>query len=122
MAQQSDRKRNVAVVGATGAVGEVVLRLLAERRFPVGELRALASGTTVPAAARPIRTKRKSSESGRYGSRDTSTSPVFRWIDHSRPVCASIAIPWPSLSNGTTESCSSTGLDAGAFRTSSSFP
>lgn len=44
MAQPSDRKRTVAVVGATGAVGEVVLRLLAERRFPVGELRALASG------------------------------------------------------------------------------
>jgi aspartate-semialdehyde dehydrogenase len=44
MAQSSDRKRNVAVVGATGAVGEVVLQLLAERRFPVGELRALASG------------------------------------------------------------------------------
>ena len=44
MAQPKDRPRNVAVVGATGAVGEVVLRLLAERRFPVGELRALASG------------------------------------------------------------------------------
>lgn len=39
-----DRKRTVAVVGATGAVGEVVLQLLAERDFPVGELRALASG------------------------------------------------------------------------------
>ena len=34
--------KTVAVVGATGAVGEVVLRLLAERNFPVGELRALA--------------------------------------------------------------------------------
>jgi aspartate-semialdehyde dehydrogenase len=44
MAQPNDRKHTVAVVGATGAVGEVVLRLLAERRFPVGELRALASG------------------------------------------------------------------------------
>ncbi len=44
MAQPNHRPRNVAVVGATGAVGEVVLRLLAERRFPVGELRALASG------------------------------------------------------------------------------
>lgn len=44
MPEPSDRKRTVAVVGATGAVGEVVLRLLAERRFPVGELRALASG------------------------------------------------------------------------------
>jgi aspartate-semialdehyde dehydrogenase len=44
MARPNDRKRSVAVVGATGAVGEVVLQLLAERRFPVGELRALASG------------------------------------------------------------------------------
>jgi aspartate-semialdehyde dehydrogenase len=44
MAQSADRSYAVAVVGATGAVGEVVLQLLAERRFPVGELRALASG------------------------------------------------------------------------------
>jgi aspartate-semialdehyde dehydrogenase len=44
MAPSADRLRTVAVVGATGAVGEVVLALLAERRFPVGELRALASG------------------------------------------------------------------------------
>jgi aspartate-semialdehyde dehydrogenase len=35
--------RVVAVVGATGAVGEVLLRVLEERRFPVRELRALAS-------------------------------------------------------------------------------
>ena len=33
----------VAVVGATGAVGEVMLSILAERNFPVGELIALAS-------------------------------------------------------------------------------
>lgn len=33
----------VAVVGATGAVGEAMLAVLAERRFPVGELVALAS-------------------------------------------------------------------------------
>ena len=33
----------VAVVGATGAVGETMLSILAERRFPVGELVALAS-------------------------------------------------------------------------------
>ncbi len=58
MPHPSDRKRNVAVVGATGAVGEVVLQLLAERRFPVGELRALASertaGTTVKFDGREI--------------------------------------------------------------------
>jgi aspartate-semialdehyde dehydrogenase len=35
---------NVAVVGATGAVGEQMIRLLAERNFPVGELRLLSSG------------------------------------------------------------------------------
>jgi aspartate-semialdehyde dehydrogenase len=43
--------RNVAIVGATGAVGEVLLRVLEARSFPVGELRPLASersvGTTV---------------------------------------------------------------------------
>ncbi len=50
--------KTVAVVGATGAVGEVVLQLLAERNFPVGELRALASarsaGKTVMFAGREI--------------------------------------------------------------------
>ena len=50
--------KTVAVVGATGAVGEVVLRLLAERNFPVGELRPLASsrsaGSTVSFAGREI--------------------------------------------------------------------
>ncbi len=53
-----DEPRNVAVVGATGAVGEVVLQLLADRRFPVGELRALASersaGRTVRFADREV--------------------------------------------------------------------
>ena len=34
---------DVAVVGATGAVGRVMLEILAERDFPVGELRLLAS-------------------------------------------------------------------------------
>src|SRR5512134_3202864 len=37
------RTYKVAVVGATGAVGEVMLSILAERGFPVGELVALAS-------------------------------------------------------------------------------
>jgi len=34
---------NVAVVGATGAVGEAMLAILEERKFPVGEVYALAS-------------------------------------------------------------------------------
>lgn len=35
---------NIAVVGATGAVGEVLFEVLEERGFPVGEIRPLASG------------------------------------------------------------------------------
>ncbi|MHB9054339.1 MAG: aspartate-semialdehyde dehydrogenase [Thermoleophilia bacterium] len=34
----------MAVVGATGAVGSVMLKLLEERNFPVAEIRAFASG------------------------------------------------------------------------------
>jgi aspartate-semialdehyde dehydrogenase len=39
----TDRKVDVAVVGATGAVGETMLSILAERKFPVGKVYALAS-------------------------------------------------------------------------------
>ena len=45
------KKVNVAVVGATGAVGEAMLDILHERKFPVGKVYALASarsaGSTV---------------------------------------------------------------------------
>lgn len=34
---------NIALLGATGAVGEAILALLQERQFPVGELYPLAS-------------------------------------------------------------------------------
>ena len=37
----------IAVAGATGAVGEELLRLLAEGRLPVAEVRALASARSV---------------------------------------------------------------------------
>ncbi len=37
---------NVAVVGATGAVGEAMLSILEERRFPVGEVYVLASSNS----------------------------------------------------------------------------
>jgi len=37
------KKFRIAVVGATGAVGEVLLKILAQRKFPVSELVALAS-------------------------------------------------------------------------------
>jgi len=38
---------DVAVVGATGAVGETMLSILAERKFPVGNVYALASERSV---------------------------------------------------------------------------
>ena len=43
----STNKLKVAVVGATGAVGETMLSILAERKFPVSEVIALASARSV---------------------------------------------------------------------------
>ena len=37
------KKYDVAVVGATGAVGEQMLSILAQRKFPVNNVYALAS-------------------------------------------------------------------------------
>ena len=38
---------NVAVMGATGAVGEEMIKILEQRNFPVGELRLLASARSL---------------------------------------------------------------------------
>ena len=50
------KKYDVAVAGATGAVGEVMLSILAQRNFPVGNVYALASersvGKSVPFGSR----------------------------------------------------------------------
>src|SRR5687768_686148 len=52
-------KYNIAVVGATGAVGEQMREVLEERQFPVGELRLLASersaGQYLPFQGRQLR-------------------------------------------------------------------
>ena len=37
------KKVNVAVLGATGAVGREMLKVLQERKFPIQQIRALAS-------------------------------------------------------------------------------
>jgi aspartate-semialdehyde dehydrogenase len=64
---QNERGRSVAVVGATGAVGEVLLEILAQRNFPVGELRPLASersaGTTVRFRGQDVRVEEARPES-----------------------------------------------------------
>ena len=53
---------NVAVVGATGAVGEAMIEILAERKFPVGEIHLLASersaGKTLRFNGKSVRVKR----------------------------------------------------------------
>ncbi len=41
------KRLNVAVVGATGAVGEAMLSILSERKFPIGKIYALASERSV---------------------------------------------------------------------------
>ncbi len=52
----------VAAVGATGAAGQMTLRILEERKFPVRELRAFASersvGKTVMFRGEPVRLQR----------------------------------------------------------------
>ena len=42
-----NKKYNVAVVGATGAVGEIMLSILKERKFPIDKIYALASSRSV---------------------------------------------------------------------------
>ena len=37
------KKYNVAILGATGAVGQEMMKILEERNFPINELRPLAS-------------------------------------------------------------------------------
>ena len=48
----TEKKYNVAVVGATGMVGRTMLSILEERNFPVNKVYALASsrsvGTRIP--------------------------------------------------------------------------
>ena len=52
------KKPNVTILGATGAVGREMLKVLEERNFPVGELRCLASarsvGKQLPFAGRSV--------------------------------------------------------------------
>jgi aspartate-semialdehyde dehydrogenase len=52
MTPNSSTGVRVAVVGATGAAGSTVLRILAERRFPVADFRALASARSAGTAIR----------------------------------------------------------------------
>ena len=52
------RAKNIAIVGATGAVGVEILRVLERRNFPVGKLKLLASersvGKTLDFKGKPV--------------------------------------------------------------------
>jgi aspartate-semialdehyde dehydrogenase len=60
---------NVAVVGATGAVGEQILRLLAERSFPINSMKLLSSarsaGTKISFQGRELTVEEATPESFR---------------------------------------------------------
>lgn len=61
------KKYNVAVLGATGAVGREMLKILEERNFPVGEVVALASkrsvGTEIPFMGKTLIVKEATKDS-----------------------------------------------------------
>jgi aspartate-semialdehyde dehydrogenase len=63
------KKYRVAVVGATGAVGREMIRMLVEREFPMASLHALASersaGKTLSVAGRKMKVELLTPESGR---------------------------------------------------------
>lgn len=63
---------NVAILGVTGAVGQEFLTLLEERKFPVGELRLLASGKS---AGKKIKFK------GKEITVEEATPESFKGID-----------------------------------------
>ena len=66
MLDDPDRGYVCAIVGATGAVGAVLLSVLEERGFPVAELRPLASersvGTTIEYAGAPVEVRKATAD------------------------------------------------------------
>ena len=70
--------QRIAVVGATGAVGQTTLKILEQRKFPIRELRAYASersaGKTVTFAGESITVRRL--EIGRASCRERVYGPV----------------------------------------------
>ena len=61
------KKVNIAVLGATGAVGREMLKVLQERNFPINQIKALASarsaGLELPFGDRTLRVEEATSDS-----------------------------------------------------------
>lgn len=64
---------NVAIVGASGAVGQEFLRVLAERKFPIDELRLFGS-------------KRSAGKVYRFGDRDVTVRELRHDTDDFRDI------------------------------------
>ena len=64
---------NVAIVGASGAVGQEFLRVLAERKFPIDELRLFGS-------------KRSAGKVYRFGNRDVTVRELRHDTDDFRDI------------------------------------
>ncbi len=98
---------NVAVVGATGLVGETMIKVLEERKFPVGQLFALASnrsiGKTVQFKGRAV---------ARAGPRHVRFQPGAdrAFLRRRLPFRASLRrrLPRPAASSSTTPASSAT--------------
>ena len=77
-------KYAVAVVGATGAVGEAMLQILTERKFPAGDIFALASersaGTTVRCAGRNLKVVDRGLDQQRFAIRVISKRGITRFL------------------------------------------
>src|SRR5207237_1114960 len=78
----SHRALNVAVVGATGMVGQEMLRVLGQRKFPVGKLKAMASERSEGGEVRrnghtvPVEALREDSFEGVHPDRSEPGMPI----------------------------------------------
>ena len=79
---------DVAIMGATGAVGQVMMEILAERNFPIGKLRLLASARSAGVSSTPGRRGRRTPSGP-----DTSVYPAARALAANRSARSSISVP-----------------------------
>jgi aspartate-semialdehyde dehydrogenase len=76
------KKFDIAIVGATGVVGESMLEILSERNFPVGKIYALASerslGKTVSFGHRELQVENLAAASSWTIPPGFATTTIFR--------------------------------------------
>ena len=83
-----NREYDVAVVGATGAVGEAMISILEERNFPVRKLYLLASARS---AGKSIMFHGKSvrvTDLAEFDFSQVQIGSVFCWREYFREICS----------------------------------